>query len=277
MAIPFDDYVKVRDWLSQGMPAMLVRVLDAKGSTPREAGAAMAVTATAMAGTIGGGRLEWIALDEARKRLVTGQPGEPLDVPLGPEIGQCCGGRVRLSFAAIDAALVSALEAEAWAAQATRPQVYIFGAGHTGTALASALGPLPFVTALVDSRPETLDQPIPGVRAMPLAMPEAAVRDAAPGAAFVAMTHSHDLDFLVTAEALARGDAAYAGMIGSVTKRAVFLNWLDANGYGREIAEKLVCPIGGATVRDKRPEVIAALTAAEITAALLAQPSATTR
>jgi len=249
---------------------MLVRVLDAKGSTPREAGAAMAVTATGMAGTIGGGRLEWIALDEARKRQASGMAGDPFDVPFGPEIGQCCGGRVRLSFARIDSPLLAALEAEALGGEAARPQVFIFGAGHTGTALARALSPLPFAVSLVDSRPATLENPIPGVRMLPLAMPEAAVREAAPCAAFVAMTHSHDLDFLVTAEALARGDAAYAGMIGSATKRAVFLNWLDANSYGRALADRLTCPIGGTAVRDKRPEVIAALTAAEIATALLA-------
>lgn len=277
MAIPLDDYVKVKAWVSQGQAVVLVRVAQALGSTPRESGAEMAVTAEALAGTIGGGRLEWIALDEARRLLAAGETASTLDVPLGPEIGQCCGGRVRLSFALVDGALLAELEGRALAQMQARPQALVFGAGHTGTALARALAPLPLAVTLVDSRPETLAAAIPGVRMLPLAMPEVSVRDAAPGAAFVAMTHSHDLDFLVTAEALARGDAAYAGMIGSATKRAVFVNWLEANGYGRELAEKLVCPIGGDKVRDKRPEVIAALTAAEIATALLAQPSPTTR
>ena len=82
------------------------------------------------------------------------------------------------------------------------------------------------------------------------------------------MTHSHDLDFLVTAEALRRGDAALVGMIGSATKRAVFLNWLGANGYARSSGDALICPIGGSAVRDKRPAVIAALAAAQILTAL---------
>ena len=99
-------------------------------------------------------------------------------------------------------------------------------------------------------------------------MPEEVVRNAPPGSAFVAMTHSHSLDFLIAAEALARGDAAYCGMIGSATKRAVFAGWLAEHDLDRRLAGKLVCPIGGSVVRDKRPEVIAALTAAEILTAL---------
>ncbi len=94
------------------------------------------------------------------------------------------------------------------------------------------------------------------------------MRDAPPGSAFVAMTHSHATDFLIMAEALKRGDAAYCGMIGSATKRAVFAGWLGDNGYDTALAQRLTCPIGGSAVRDKRPEVIAALTAAEIITAL---------
>ena len=78
------------------------------------------------------------------------------------------------------------------------------------------------------------------------------------------MTHDHSLDFLITAEALRRGEGAYVGMIGSATKRALFMNWLEDNGHGRDLGDSLTCPIGGSAVKDKRPEVIAALTAAEI-------------
>jgi xanthine dehydrogenase accessory factor len=62
-------------------------------------------------------------------------------------------------------------------------------------------------------------------------------------------------------------------MIGSKTKRAVFSSWLADEGYGRELARKLTCPIGGSAVRDKRPQVIAALTAAEILTALYGRSS----
>ena len=102
-----------------------------------------------------------------------------------------------------------------------------------------------------------------GVETVLTPLPEEVVRGAAPGGAFVVMTHEHALDFLVVREALARGDAAYVGMIGSRTKRASFLRWLRREGGGGD-ATPLVCPIGAAGRPDKRPEVIAAFVAVEI-------------
>ena len=77
------------------------------------------------------------------------------------------------------------------------------------------------------------------------------------------LTHDHALDFLIAREALARGDAAYVGMIGSRTKRVSFRRWLRRGGR-RSTPRALVCPIGAAGRPDKRPEVIAAFVAAEI-------------
>ena len=85
------------------------------------------------------------------------------------------------------------------------------------------------------------------------------------------LTHDHALDFLIVAEALERDDAAYVGMIGSKTKKATFRNWYlrEAGGNEADFA-RLVSPIGGDRVADKRPAVIAALAAAEILTALTA-------
>jgi len=60
-------------------------------------------------------------------------------------------------------------------------------------------------------------------------------------------------------------------MIGSATKRATFASWLSREAGGeRSWLERLTLPIGGSFVKDKRPEVIAAMTAAEILTALAA-------
>jgi len=59
------------------------------------------------------------------------------------------------------------------------------------------------------------------------------------------------------------------GMIGSATKRATFAHWLLREGGDQTMLDKLVLPIGGSTLRDKRPAVIAALVAAELLAVLL--------
>ena len=72
-----------------------------------------------------------------------------------------------------------------------------------------------------------------GVERVLTPLPEEIVRRAPPGSAFVVLTHDHALDFLIVREALARGDAAYVGMIGSRTKRVSFLRWLARGGAGR--------------------------------------------
>jgi xanthine dehydrogenase accessory factor len=95
--------------------AVLVTVAEAKGSTPREQGARMVVRADgAFKGTIGGGTLEWLALAEAQKVLDGGPPVATLDKALGPDLGQCCGGRAVLSierFAAEDGGWIQPLAA----------------------------------------------------------------------------------------------------------------------------------------------------------------------
>lgn len=286
-----------------------VEVTEAKGSTPREAGTWMLVAPAAIFGTIGGGQLEFMAIDKAREMLAPGSPpasapspgenkdrrsgarpaaplirpfaapsprergeggaGALLDIPLGPEIGQCCGGRVGLAISVVDDEVRSALMAETEAEDARLPAVYVFGGGHVGHALAQALALLPVRATVVETRADAiLDFPT-DVETRLTAVPEELVREAPGGSAFVILTHDHALDFLIVAEALRRTDAAYVGMIGSATKKATFKNWyLKTVGGSEDAFARLVSPIGGDAVRDKRPEVIAALAAAEILVAL---------
>jgi len=188
-----------------------------------------------------------------------------LDVPLGPEIGQCCGGRVTLYLAMLDEELRAAIPERIICEEELQPHVYLFGGGHVGHALAKALSLLPLTVTLVETRPEELADFPEEVRTIATAVPEEVVRDARPGSAFVVLTHDHALDFLIVAEALARDDAVYIGMIGSKTKKATFRSWyLREAGGSEEGFGRLMCPIGGTEVRDKRPAVIAALVAAEL-------------
>ncbi len=246
-----------------------VEVTEAKGSTPREAGTWMLVAPQAIFGTIGGGQLEFMAIATAREMLNgDGGPTE-LDIPLGPEIGQCCGGRVAVSVTVADDAIRAELLAETRAADAQLPPVLVFGGGHVGHALAQALALLPVRAMVVETRADAIDGFPEQVATRLTAVPEDLVRQAPAGSAFAVLTHDHALDFLIVAEALRRGDAAYVGMIGSATKKATFRSWFfKTAGGSREQLSRLVSPIGGEIVRDKRPAVIAALAAAEIMAAL---------
>lgn len=264
----------IRDFLRNAPDCILVEVAAAHGSTPREAGAWMLVAQDRLFSTIGGGQLEYLAIDHARRALRNGGTAAPLTVPLGPEIGQCCGGRVSLVFTYVTADLSGRLAARTEAELEARPTVYVFGAGHVGDALALALSLAPVRTILVDSRSDELAAArAQGIETALTAMPEQLVRDAGAGSAFVVLTHDHAIDFLVAAEALKRADAAYVGMIGSKTKRATFRNWLAREGGDASRLRRLVCPIGGAALKDKRPAVIATLAAAEILTAVLAHPA----
>ncbi|NRG18814.1 xanthine dehydrogenase accessory protein XdhC [Rhizobiales bacterium] len=83
----------------------LVTVLRADGSSPREAGARMIVQPDgSFFGTIGGGNLEYDAIAIAREAAKRGQPGLTLrNFSLGPDLGQCCGGRVCIAIEVVDA------------------------------------------------------------------------------------------------------------------------------------------------------------------------------
>lgn len=249
----------------------LVTVAEAKGSTPREAGAWMVVSPEKTFGTIGGGQLEFLAIAKARELIAENIATGALDIPLGPEIGQCCGGRVALDIRIAGERERADLLRRAESEDAARPHVYLFGGGHVGHALAAALALLPVRTVVVETRAEALEGMPDAVETRLTAVPEEAVRSAPPGSAFVVLTHDHALDFLITGEALARNDVAYVGMIGSKTKKATFKNWYLKNGGEEARLARLVTPIGGADLRDKRPAVIAALTAAEVMRAVLQQ------
>src|SRR5207249_4374889 len=74
----------------------MVSLVEVEGSAPREPGARMIVTPHGFHGTIGGGALEWRAIAAAQARLGEGTSAMLTSQALGPELGQCCGGRVRL-------------------------------------------------------------------------------------------------------------------------------------------------------------------------------------
>lgn len=247
----------------------IVEVVRARGSTPREEGAWMLVAPAATLGTIGGGALEFMAIDRARAALAGEIATDAMDVPLGPEIGQCCGGRVELAIRLMDEAARDALLTRERAADAKLPHILVFGGGHVGHALASAFALLPMKVTVVETRSDALEGMPANIDTRLTAVPEEAVRAAPAGSAIVVLTHDHALDFLIVAEALKRQDLAYVGMIGSKTKKATFRSWyLKEAGGAESDFGRLVSPIGGDGVRDKRPAVIAALAAAEIMTAL---------
>lgn len=294
-----DDWVQAaRRAFAAGQPAALISVLGVEGSAPRGPGTRMLVTDEEISGTIGGGALELQAIRQARQALAH-EPGtwRIQDYPLGPLLGQCCGGRVRLLIEHLDAGecgwiggegvlatrfadgavsrrliqgpqSVSALPARGPAPQAgdeiverlgqrTLP-VMLFGAGHVGRAVARAVETLPVRLAWFDSR--EAEAATPGVALVEQDQLPTCVADATPETAVLIMSHDHALDYQLTVAALG-SNAGFVGLIGSATKRARFLSRLQRDGVD---SRRLTCPIGVEGVKGKDPAIIAVSVAAQL-------------
>jgi xanthine dehydrogenase accessory factor len=263
----------------------MISVAKVEGSAPREAGARIVVTPLGFHGTIGGGTLEWQAIAKAQALL--GKPTQhKLSVhSLGPDLGQCCGGRVELItevFARKDLTVARefALREETGVFAVTgrilapdfseqfgdsNRKLYLFGAGHVGRALVLALAPLPFDVVWIDAREGAFPSVVPSnVVTIQSENPAAEITNAPSGSFAAVMTHSHALDLEIIDAVLRNPSFAYAGLIGSATKRARFSNRLREAGVAENRIDALVCPIGISSIKSKHPSAIAAATVAQL-------------
>ena len=241
---------------------MLVQVIKHQGSVPRETGTRMLVAADAVVGTIGGGHLELKAIALARGRLAAGET-QAVDhhYPLGPALGQCCGGSVTLRTAPLNAAALAA-----WPDAPPLFTLQLYGAGHVGRALVRLLETLNCQVQWIDEREtEFPAQPSAShIERLCVEPVEAEVRSAPPGAFYLVLTHSHDLDLAITEAILRRNDFGYLGLIGSATKRARFLRRFEQRGIGADALARLTCPIGVPGITGKEPELIARAVVAQM-------------
>lgn len=233
-----------------GEAGVLVSVISARGSAPREAGVKMVVTATRSWDTIGGGNLEYQSILDARALLARGDSIPMVrDFPLGPALGQCCGGATTVLFEPI--------KPPSWT-------VALFGAGHVGRAVAKLLGDLPCRLLWFDGREDSFPTPLaPNTRLRPTTDP-ADIAALPPGTAVLIMTHDHGKDFALTEAALRRRDLNFTGTIGSDTKRARFVSRLRRAGLGEGDLARFHCPIGLPGVGTKVPAEIAIAVVAEL-------------
>jgi xanthine dehydrogenase accessory factor len=249
--------------------AVLVRVDASQGSVPRETGAWMAVFAHDFVGTIGGGQLELQAIAQARRRLAVGADAAGdavLRYPLGPGLGQCCGGVVHLRFDRVGRADAASLSAQL---APPRIPVALFGGGHVGRAIVQALGPLPFSVRWIDSRDEIFPAAVPANVECEHSDPvQGAVADLAAGSHVLVMSFSHAEDLDVVAACLRRqrerSDLPFLGLIGSKSKWATFRHRLEQRAFTRQELAQVTCPIGLPEIRGKQPEVIAVGVAAQL-------------
>ncbi|WP_380053701.1 xanthine dehydrogenase accessory protein XdhC [Falsihalocynthiibacter sp. SS001] len=263
-----------------------VVVADVKGSTPRDIGAEMFVWSDGQRGSIGGGALEHEATSAARDAL--SHPARPQlhRIPLGPNLGQCCGGAVSLVtevftaqtlptgpiFARRVAAQASAHApdtlglAEGWLIEEltfNRTPIWIWGAGHVGRALAATLAPMPdFDVTLIDTCESRMPPAIENVTPLVAANMPRAAQYAPATARHLIMTYDHAIDLALCA-ALLNTPHKDIGLIGSATKWARFKRRLGDQGFKTAQINSIACPIGDPNA-GKHPQAIAISVAAAL-------------
>jgi xanthine dehydrogenase accessory factor len=316
---------ELSDLTAAGDSAVLVTISGIRGSTPRETGAKMIVTARETIGTIGGGQLEHQCTHIAAGLLGKAATPETRRFPLGPSLGQCCGGVVDVLFEPVGSGLdewlrdlralhgqrepsvlvtatdsgtkfvvtagdvfgvdegscdpVIVAEARGMLAGGTAVvddtlfyepvrasdfNIAVFGAGHVGAAVVNVLSGLDCNIRWIDSRPGIFRAVPRNARAVETSEPALEVAAMPPSSFYLVMTHSHPLDFDICDRILRRSDAAYCGLIGSLTKRRRFEKRFRQQGLSQSAFDQLVCPIGVAGISGKKPAEIAIAAAAEI-------------
>lgn len=242
---------KAEELRNQGSPYIITTVTQVTGSTPRETGAKMIVLGNGeFYGTIGGGNLERLVLQDAKESHQKPSPGRVIRYPLGAKTGQCCGGIVEVLFESVNCG----------------PLLYLFGAGHVGQAVCKTLASTSFSVHLIDDREEWRQAD---------AIPKEIIRHSEDWSEFfesalwdpdktyaVVMTHRHDLDQEIIL-ALLQKPAKYIGLIGSQAKWQRFRQRLTARGVSPEALKRVRSPIG-LPIGGKAPQEVAISLAAEL-------------
>lgn len=237
----------------RGEAYVLITLMGSRGSTPRDSGTKMVLAAAGSFGTIGGGHLEHKAMAIAAQMLAGDSEQQRVEhFPLGPALGQCCGGSTTVLF-------------ESFPANAFN--IMLFGAGHVGQALAGILSQLPCRLTWADSRdgqhPRQLASNVTTVVSDSITDE---ITDMPASSYYLIMTHNHQLDFDILEAILKRGDAHYVGLIGSATKWRRFQMRFEHKGYRPDFYQQVHCPVGLAAVPGKRPIEVAVSIAGEVIA-----------
>lgn len=278
-------------------PTAMISVLATEGSAPRGAGTRMLVWADGQEGTIGGGQLELRAVEQARALLDLPRGGWRVqDYPLGPLLGQCCGGRVRLLVEHLDPGALDWLhDAEPGRMLETRLEdaavrrtVHVRETATRQSARGERPGSGARWVEPVGERPRPLylfgaghvgqaiarhavglpfqlawfdtrpeQAAIDGVTLVSEDTVAGCLADAPADAAVAILTHDHPLDYHLTLAAISGKPLAFVGLIGSATKIARFRSRLLADGVAEDALARLTAPIGLPAVRGKEPDVIA--------------------
>ncbi len=242
----------LNDLIAAGTPIVAVTVVDVVGSVPNDRGSKMIVTADGLhSGTVGGGRVEKKAIDEALEMLgARSESTRFAQWQLNRDVGMTCGGSVKLYFEAFNVAT--------W-------NIAVFGAGHVAQALVPLLSSLDCRLTCLDSRGEWLDRIAAGPRLTKTLSTDLPSEVASlPDDAFVVlMTMGHTTDKPILIEILRTRTFPFVGVIGSRAKANILKKDVDEAGLPAAMKDAFVCPVG-LSIGSNHPSEIAISIAAQL-------------
>jgi len=237
-------------WRAQGRRFALASVVESRGFTPRKPGTHMLVDESGQtAGTIGGGAIEQLVVEEA-KALLQGGGTALMKKHLTQELGMCCGGEMSVFLEVLEPA----------------PRLFLFGAGYIAKPLASFAAECGFRVTVVDERSDWATAQRFGTAELVCREPEAFLIELATTAHdyAVVVTHDHGLDQRLIQHLLQR-PLKFVGLVGSLPKQRKFALRLRARGFTNAQIARLHCPLG-APIGAKTPHEIAVSVMAELIA-----------
>jgi xanthine dehydrogenase accessory factor len=243
----------MNDLVARGVPFVSVTVVDTMGSVPQDRGSKALVTADGLFfGTVGGGKVEKKAIDEAIRLLAEKSQEKTrfFQWSLNKDVGMTCGGTVKLYLEAFNV---------------IRWNIVVFGAGHVSQCLVPVLLPLDCSVTVVDPREEWLAK-LPSSPKLTKVRSDdmpAMVAKIPEGAFVLLMTMGHTTDKPILLEILRTRTFPYLGVIGSNAKAKRLKQDVAEAGLPEEMQRAFFCPIG-LEVGSNHPQEIAISIAAQL-------------
>ena len=279
------DFQKTNECIKSHGKIARVLILKTFGSAPRDEGTTMLIWDSGQFGTIGGGELEYQVTRLAKKIIIDNKGSRIKKFSLGPDMGQCCGGAVELLIEILDETKVKFISVDdgffarpvfkdekslnvqaliksyrnksvpiktsfkdGWLFEPVTKEkelVWIYGAGHVGTAIANILSKLSqFSVTCIDTSQDRYPDNFPKtVEKLITKNPAHIVQYAPSETHHLILTYSHALDLEICHQLL-QHNFATAGLIGSKTKWARFKKRLNELNYTFEQINRIICPIG---------------------------------
>jgi xanthine dehydrogenase accessory factor len=247
-------YKEIYEAVSKGESFAVASVIETEGSSPGKPGHKMIVYPDGkQAGTIGGGKLEAVVIDEMLAMIKKGL-GAVLTYNFDPDspeaFGMVCGGKAVIAVEVISGSL----------------NLLLCGGGHVAAALARQCAELGFAYAVADGRDNlTTRERFPAAGELIVEAPDEYISasDLSRYSHIIIFTHDHGLDLAALRAVSEAGYSGYIGLIGSAKKWTRFRKELSAEGVTEKWLDDVHCPIG-LEISAHTPAEIALSIAAEI-------------